>query len=190
MRYALHNTPPCARHVVYARVGAGNSRSRCAFASRILRSTDIGSTAIKCHLVSKTKKPTFQIHHIALSANVLFRLTLPRSTATGLWPLCRKKQTIRQSKWPDFWVAAFHLWVLESVRIRPNPSDSLPNPSESGIHLDDHFHPESKIAQNRPNSSKIAQNRPKSSKRTNMRGSPVPGPAAIDLIHWVLREQI
>jgi len=30
-------------------------------------------------LVSKTKNTTFQIHHIALSANALFRLTLPRS---------------------------------------------------------------------------------------------------------------
>jgi hypothetical protein len=30
-------------------------------------------------LVSKTIWTTFQIHHIALSANVLFRLTLPRT---------------------------------------------------------------------------------------------------------------
>jgi len=29
--------------------------------------------------LSKTKKTTFQIHHIALSANALFRLTLPRT---------------------------------------------------------------------------------------------------------------
>ena len=81
VRYALQKPPPRARHVVYARDGAGNSRSRCAFASRILGSTDLGSTAIKCHFGFKNKKTTFQIHHIALSANVLFRLTLPRSEA-------------------------------------------------------------------------------------------------------------
>ena len=32
-------------------------------------------------LVSKTEKTTFQIHHIALSANALFRLTLPRNSS-------------------------------------------------------------------------------------------------------------
>jgi len=46
---------PRARHVVYARDGAGNSRSRCAFASRILGSTDFGSTAIKSHFSFKNK---------------------------------------------------------------------------------------------------------------------------------------
>ena len=78
VRYALQKPPPRARHVVYARDGAGNLRSRCAFASRILGSNDLGSTAIKCHSGFKNKMTTFQIHHIALSANVLFRLTLPR----------------------------------------------------------------------------------------------------------------
>jgi hypothetical protein len=73
--------PSKAPPVVYARDGAGNSRSICAFASRILGSTDLGSTAIKCHFGFKNKKGTFQIHHIALSANALFRLTLPRSVS-------------------------------------------------------------------------------------------------------------
>jgi len=36
-------------------------------------------------LVSKTKKTTFQKHHIALSANVLFGLTLPRSLKLPLY---------------------------------------------------------------------------------------------------------
>jgi len=54
--FALQKPPPRASHVVYARDGAGNSRSRCAFASRILGSTDLGSTAIKCHFGFKNKK--------------------------------------------------------------------------------------------------------------------------------------
>ena len=49
LRYALQNIPPRARHVVYVRNGAGNSRSRCAFTSRNFRPTDTGSTAIQCH---------------------------------------------------------------------------------------------------------------------------------------------
>ena len=56
VRYALQKPPPRARHVVYARDGAGNSRSICAFASRILGSTDLGSTAIKCHFGFKNEK--------------------------------------------------------------------------------------------------------------------------------------
>jgi len=79
VRYALQKSPPRARHVVYARDGTGNAHSRCAFASRIPGSTDIGSSAIKCHFCFKNKKTTHQIHHIALSANVLVRLTLPRN---------------------------------------------------------------------------------------------------------------
>jgi len=55
LRYALQKPSPRTRHVVYARNGVSNSRSRCAFASRILGSTDLGSTAIKCHFGFKNK---------------------------------------------------------------------------------------------------------------------------------------
>ena len=56
--------------------------------------------------------------------------------------------------------------VLESVRIRPNPSesDSLPNPSESRTPLSDNINLEPKIAQNHSKSSKFAQSCPKSLK--------------------------
>jgi len=97
VRYALQNYPPRALHGACARDGAGNSRSRCAFASRILGSTDIGSTAIKCHLVSKTRKTTVQIHHIALSANVLFRLTLPRTRLTKPRPSTEAGRVVARS---------------------------------------------------------------------------------------------
>jgi len=78
-RYALQNTPPRARRVVCARDGAGNLRSRCAFTSRNFRSTDIRSTAIQFHSGFDFQKNILTHHHIALSANVSFRLTLPRT---------------------------------------------------------------------------------------------------------------
>jgi len=39
----------------------------------------------------------------------------------------------------------------------PSESDCLPNPSEYGIHLDDHFNPEPKIVPNRPKSPKSSK---------------------------------
>jgi len=44
-----------------------------------LDQTILGQLRSSVILVSKTKKTTVKIHHIALSANVLFRLTLPRT---------------------------------------------------------------------------------------------------------------
>jgi hypothetical protein len=45
---------------------------------------------------------------------------------------------------PDHGLATSIIGLLESVRIRPNPSESysLPNPSKSGTHSDDVFNPE------------------------------------------------
>jgi len=47
------------------------SRSRCAFTSRILGSTELGSAAVKCHFGFKNKNTTFQIHHIAQKSRAL-----------------------------------------------------------------------------------------------------------------------
>ena len=47
-------------------------------------------------LVSKTTKTTFKIHHIALSANVLFRLTLPRTRIPILMP---RSQPVKKNAW-------------------------------------------------------------------------------------------
>jgi hypothetical protein len=46
-------------------------------------------------LVSKTKKTTFQIHHIAPSANVHFRLTLPRTQFIYMCPSYISSLTIK-----------------------------------------------------------------------------------------------
>ena len=56
VRYALQKPPPRARHVVFARDGAGTSPPISASTLRILGSTDLGSTAIKCHFGFKNKK--------------------------------------------------------------------------------------------------------------------------------------
>jgi hypothetical protein len=56
VRYALQKPPQRARQVVYARDGAGNARSRCAFTSRILGSTDLGSAAVQYHFDFKHRK--------------------------------------------------------------------------------------------------------------------------------------
>ena len=47
----------------------------------------MGQLRSSVNLVSKTKKVSFQIHHIALSANALFRLTLPRTHSYGQNPI-------------------------------------------------------------------------------------------------------
>ena len=60
VNYALQPPSPRARHVVYARDGAGNSRSRCAFTSRILGSTDLGQLRRSVILVSKTNCTSFR----------------------------------------------------------------------------------------------------------------------------------
>ena len=52
-------------------------------------------------LHSKTRKANFQIHHIALSANVLFRLTLPRTVIRVAVKLTTHPLTLH---YPFFWV--------------------------------------------------------------------------------------
>jgi hypothetical protein len=42
-------------------------------------------------LASKTRQTTFQIHHIALSANVTFSLTLPRTVRVPSLSMFRTK---------------------------------------------------------------------------------------------------
>jgi hypothetical protein len=67
--------PACSpRRVRARRRGQFGFKMRCeSFDQPIL-----GQLRSSVILVSKTRKTAFQIHHIALSANVLFRLTLPR----------------------------------------------------------------------------------------------------------------
>jgi len=117
VRYALQNSPPRARHGVCARDVAGNSRSRCAFASRILGSTDFGSTAIKCHFGFKNKKTRFQIHHIALSANVLFRLTLPRTITIHRYPAITPATVLHCHNVATSALRTRHHWGLMSAHV-------------------------------------------------------------------------
>ena len=71
--------PACSPRRVRAR-----RRGQFAFKMRFrIANPYINRSGVNCDQVSfwyqKTKRTTFQIHHIALSADVLFRLTLPRT---------------------------------------------------------------------------------------------------------------
>ena len=81
VRYVLQNYP---RVLATARACATARAIRVQDALSHRESLDqpiLGQLRSNVILVSKTRKVIFQIHHIAQSANVLFRLTLPRSTA-------------------------------------------------------------------------------------------------------------
>jgi len=67
----------------------GISCSRCIFTSRNDQPI-LGRLRSSVILLAKSKKTTFQIHHIAPSADVTFRLTLPRTdNGFEVWLLFR-----------------------------------------------------------------------------------------------------